>query len=271
MPTLGLIAFRNDLGSALVLVLLPPSEGKSPPVRGRALELSTLSLPSLTGPRQQLLDRLVELCRHDPALAGACLGLGPTQGDEVARNARLLEAPTAPADRIYTGVLYAALELDRLSMGARRRAGRWLVTTSSLFGLVRPSDRIPAYRLSGDVSLPGMGPVAAHWRRALGPAIAEAAGDGIVLDLRSTTYQAFWHPAGELSARTVTARVVQERDGRRTVVSHVNKATKGRLVRSLLEASAAPRTVTGLVTALRDLGLQVDRVGSRLDVVVDEV
>jgi cytoplasmic iron level regulating protein YaaA (DUF328/UPF0246 family) len=77
-----------------------------------------------------------------------------------------------------------------------------LVTTSSVFGLVRPSDRIPAYRLSGDVTLAGMAAVAAHWRRVLGPAIAEAAGDGVVLDLRSTTYQAFlgvrtesWPPA----------------------------------------------------------------------------
>jgi hypothetical protein len=232
LPTLGLIARRNDLGSAFVLVLLPPSEGKSAPVRGRALDLSTLSLPTLNRPRQQLLDRLVELCRREPDQARAALGLGPSQGDDVARNAGLLEAPTAPAERIYTGVLYTALGLDRLSSGGRRRAGRWLVTTSSVFGLVRPSDRI--------------------------------------LDLRSTTYQAFWRPDGELATRTVTARVVHERGGHRSVVSHSNKATKGRLVRSLLEASASPPTVTGMVSALRDLGWQVDRAGSRLDVVVDE-
>jgi cytoplasmic iron level regulating protein YaaA (DUF328/UPF0246 family) len=65
--------------------------------------------------------------------------------------------------------------------------------------------------------------------------------------------------------------VVHEQEGRRSVVSHFNKATKGRLVRSLLEASASPRTVTGLVSALRDLGWRVDRAGSRLDIVVDEV
>ena len=254
-----------------MLVLLPPSEGKSGPARGKALDLSSLSSPVLTHPRQQLVDRLVGLCRHEPEQARAVLGLGPSQGDEVARNARLLEAPTARAEQIYTGVLYAALSLDQLSPGARRRAGRWLVTTSSTFGLVRSSDRIPAYRLSGDVSLPGLGPVAAHWRRVLGPAVAEAAGDGVVLDLRSSTYQAFWRPRGELAARTVTARVVHEQEGRRTVVSHFNKATKGRLVRSLLEASASPRTVTGLVSALRDLGWRVDRAGSRLDIVVDEV
>lgn len=39
----------------------------------------------------------------------------------------------------------------------------------------------------------------------------------------------------------------------RSVVSHFNKATKGRLVRDLLLAGARPRTADGLVTALRDL------------------
>ena len=40
-----------------------------------------------------------------------------------------------------------------------------MAVTSALFGLVRPGDRIPAYRLSGDVSLPGLGPVAGVWRQ----------------------------------------------------------------------------------------------------------
>ena len=52
-------------------------------------------------------------------------------------------------------------------------------------------------------------------------------------------------------------RVLHERtvDGqtRRAVVSHFNKATKGRLVRSLAEAGAQPASVDELVTALRDL------------------
>jgi uncharacterized protein len=36
-------------------------------------------------------------------------------------------------------------------------------------------------------------------------------------------------------------------------VSHFNKATKGRLVRSLAETGVAPASVDDLVTALRDL------------------
>jgi hypothetical protein len=69
----------------------------------------------------------------------------------------------------------------------------------------------------------------------------------------------------------VTVRVLHERDGRRTVVSHFNKATKGRLVRDLLQAGARPVTTRELVHALRDLKYEVEGEGDRLDVVVREL
>jgi len=254
-----------------VLVLLPPSEGKTAPFRGRPVDLSALSSPALTEHRRLVLDELGALCRDTPERAREVLGLGPGQAHEVIRNAGLLSAPATRADRIYTGVLYAAMGLESLDAGARRRAGRWLATTSSVFGLVRPSDRIPAYRLSGDVRLPQVGPIAAHWRRALDPAVVDAAGDGVVLDLRSTTYQPFWRPGPGLARRTAVVRVLHQLGGTRTVASHFNKATKGRLVRSLLESAATPRTISGLVSALQDLGWQVERDGTRIDVVVDEL
>ena len=92
------------------------------------------------------------------------LGLGATQRDLVALDARLRTSATARAERIYTGVLYDALGLGTLSPAARRRATSRVAIVSSLFGLLRPSDRIPSYRLSGDTSLPGLGPVAGVWR-----------------------------------------------------------------------------------------------------------
>ena len=178
-----------------MLILLPPSEGKATPRRGKRLDLETLGFPGLTPARDQVLDALVDLCAADTAHAEKVLGLGPTQTEDVRRNAGLRTAPTTRADALYTGVLYDHLDLASLDTAARGRATRWLAITSSLFGLVRPGDRIPAYRLSGDVSLPGIGVVSAHWRGVLDPVAREAAGTGLVIDLRSTTYASFWRPA----------------------------------------------------------------------------
>lgn len=45
---------------------------------------------------------------------------------------------------------------------------------------------------------------------------------------------------------------------KRSVVSHFNKATKGRLVRDLLLAGAVPGSPAELVEALRELGYAVE-------------
>jgi hypothetical protein len=263
-----------------VLILLPPSEGKTSPRRGRSLDLADLSFPQLTATRESLLTALVDLCVEgaDGGLdvAAGVLGLGPTQVDLVQLNGRLRSAPTARADHVYTGVLYDALDAPTLSAAAKRRAGTRLAVTSSLFGIVRPGDRIPAYRLSGDTALPSLGPVAALWRETLGAAAEEAVGDGLLVDLRSTTYAAFWRPPAALAPRVATVRVLHEANGKRQVVSHFNKATKGRLVRAVLEEGGSPRTPAAFADLLRDLGWKVEegepgRKGTQLDVVVSEV
>ena len=74
----------------------------------------------------------------------------------------------------------------------------------------------------------------------------------------------------------VTVRVLHESAGRRTVVSHFNKATKGRLVRDLLVDGANPRSVRALAATLARLGWTVEvgeagRSGTPVDVVVAEV
>ena len=254
-----------------VLILLPPSEGKTRPATGTPLDLASLSFPTLTPVRELLLRTLVKLCHGNPRRAAEVLGLGPTQSDAIAVNAVLTDEPTARADEIYTGVLFSALDLATLDDAARRRADASLAVASALFGLVRPTDRIPAYRLSGNVSLPRLGTVAGRWRTPLPRVMAEATGDGLLIDLRSGTYTALGKPPAALHDRTATMRVLHEHNGRRKIVSHFNKATKGRIVRGLLESGAEPVTIDDLQSTLADLGWTIERAGARLDVIVDEV
>ncbi len=254
-----------------MLILLPPSEGKTRPGSGAPLDLDALAFSRLTPVRAQLLRTLVKLCNGNPKRAMEVLGLGTTQADAIAINAALPEEPTARADAIYTGVLFSELDLPSLDEASRKRADESLAIASALFGLLRPDDLIPAYRLSGNVTLPRLGTVAGRWRAPLPRAMHELAGDGLLVDLRSGTYTALGKPPAELAPRTATMRVLHEHQGVRKVVSHFNKATKGRVVRGLLESGADPRTVDELQSVLADLGWTVERDGQRLDIVVAEV
>lgn len=254
-----------------MLILLPPSEGKTRPESGAPLDLDALSFGRLTPVRAQLLRTLVKLCNGNPKRAMQVLGLGTTQADAITINAVLQEEPAARADAIYTGVLFSELDLPSLDDASRKRADESLAISSALFGLLRPDDLIPAYRLSGNVTLPRLGTVAGRWRTPLPRVMRELAGDGLLVDLRSGTYTALGKPPAELADRTATMRVLHEHQGARKVVSHFNKATKGRIVRGLLESGADPRTVDELQAVLSDLGWTVERDSQRLDIVVAEV
>ncbi|MET9132945.1 peroxide stress protein YaaA [Streptomyces antibioticus] len=259
-----------------MLVLLPPSEGKAASGRGAPLKPESLSLPGLAAAREAVLDELVELCAGDEDKAREVLGLSEGLRGEVGKNAALRTAGARPAGEIYTGVLYDALGLASLDSAAKRRAARSLLVFSGLWGAVRVTDRIPSYRCSMGVRLPGLGALGAHWRAPMAAVLPETAGDGLVLDLRSAAYAAAWKPKGGTAGRTATVRVLHAPT--RKVVSHFNKATKGRIVRSLLTAGIAPKGPAELVEALRDLRYVVEaeppaRAGTAwsVDVLVDEV
>lgn len=211
-----------------MLVLLPPSEGKAAGGRGRPLDLAALSHPALTGVRTRLVDELQTLARTNPAALQALLGC---PAGEVAGDAVLRSSGTLPALARYTGVLYESLSYATLPPAGRRRADRSLRVASALFGLLSPRDRIPAYRLSGGTSLPGVGSLAAAWRPVLEAEIA--AHEGLVIDLRSGPYAHLARAPG-----AVQVRVLRDSGGVRTVVSHDNKYTKGLLARALCERGA---------------------------------
>ena len=236
------------------MLLLPPSEGKTPAPDGAApLDLNALAHPELTARREQVLADLARVSARSDA--ASVLGVSDGLADEVARNTALREAPSGRAATVYTGVLYAAAGLATLPDGAARRAQESVLTFSGLWGVVAPGDRIPAYRLSMGVNLPDVGRLATFWKPALSEVLdARAAGD-VVVDCRSATYVAAWKPrtTGDGAAEWVEVRVLRETGGKRTVVSHNAKHTRGVLAGHLLRREQEARTSEDVLKAAQEL------------------
>jgi len=236
------------------MLLLPPSEGKTPAPDGAApLDLNTLVHPELTTRREEVLAHLARVSTRPDATS--VLGVSAGLADEVARNTALREAPSAPAAEVYTGVLYAAAGFATLPDAAARRARSSVLTFSGLWGVVAPGDRIPAYRLSMGVSLPDVGRLAGFWKPALAEVLdARAAGD-VVVDCRSATYVAAWKPrtTGDDAAEWVEVRVLRETHGKRSVVSHNAKHTRGVLAGHLLRREREARTSEDVLKAAQEL------------------
>jgi hypothetical protein len=248
-----------------MLILLPPSEGKAAPSGGPPLALAELAFAAeLTESRRNLLSALERLAAEPLPRALAMLGVSPGQAGEVEVDARLAGAPAAPAAEVYTGVLYERLGLPSLPARARKR----VLIASALWGMVRPEDRIPYYRLSAKAKLPGVGALAGFWRPPLREALAgEDVSGNLIVDMRSGAYSAAWKPR---EAELVAVRAFSEAGGKRKPVSHMAKAVRGEVARALLKEKRAPRDAAAAAGAAEAAGFEVELTAGYLDVIVKD-
>lgn len=217
-----------------MLVLLPPSEGKACPEAGKPVDLGALAFAAELGERRaELIEAL------DPSL---------------------LEARAAPAAEVYTGVLFGRLGLPKLSAAALRKA----LIASALWGLVRPSDRIPYYKLPPKQKLDGIGPLAKFWRPALAEALPDEEGD-LIVDMRSGVYSTMWKPR---RATLLPVRAFTASGGERKAVSHMAKAVRGDVARALLLAKEVPSDPDEAAAVAEAAGFTVELEDAGLDVIV---
>jgi len=232
-----------------VLIIAPPSETKRPaPECGPPFDLDTLSFPELTSTRRRVLDALMVTSATSDAFAR--LRAKFSMAREIARNTWLPEIPTLPTADVYTGPFHQGLDLAGLTPTARTRANRLVVITSPLWGMLRPDDRIPPYRMDLFSWLVGLDERAdAVWRAVLPEVLASAAGsEGLILDLRSRPSQSIGRPAG-LDARIVDFRVQQRAFGR-FIGDVVAKRVRGQAAHHLLESGAEPASPDELAAIL---------------------
>ena len=219
-----------------MLILLPPSETKTGRMRGRPADPERVSFPELATTRAEVAAALALVSAQPDA--PEVLGVSANLHADIRHNTRLGSAPAVPVADLYSGVLYDALGLPSMDPAARRRANRWIVVVSALFGAVRPTDKVPPYRLSMSVNLGELGPLTAVWRAPLAAVLPIAAGRGVIVDCRSSTYAAAWVPQGDLAARWVQIRVPG--------ATHMAKRTRGLVTRHLCESGVDARTARTL-------------------------
>mgnify|MGYP002714784037 FL=1 len=200
-----------------MLIVLPPSETKA---SGGTDAPMSLSFPSLDPVRTLLIDVLTAT-PVDTQMSELKIPAGKRADAE--ENLVLRSAPVMPAIRRYTGVLYDALDAASLPDAALSR----LAVGSALFGLVRATDCVPRYRVSGGSKVGGR-TMKAWWGSLVTDVLVE---QGFVVDLRSGAYQQLGPVPG-----AVTVRVEQADTGK--VVSHFNKQYKGELARALASYDA---------------------------------
>ena len=200
--------------------------------------------------------------------------LGPKNAHEISQNLDIYDAPALAAWQLYDGVLYEAAKFAQIfsygacaqdgqgqgqgnqpqgsgqgqggqcqadqPQGLQRQLEELTLVFSALFGPVRLTDLITPHRLSGSVKLPGQGSVASIWSKALKELLTQQLSGHVVVDLRSSEYGAMYRQTrgSDCLMLNIGVTKVNPATGKRSVVSHWAKHTRGLLAGALLEAVA---------------------------------
>ena len=189
---------------------------------------------------------------------------GDTLEDAVEVTGDVFKSPLmAAVDRYGPGVVYSSMDFASLPTGSQRRLLENGVIFSGLFGLLRPDDLIPNYRLKMDAKVEGIGRASSYWKEPLSAALNKLVTGHAVWNLLPGIHESAWDDE-ESYARMIRVKFYREDEsGERTAVSHGVKELRGSLVAFIVNETADS------VEALDDWeapdGYEVDIEASDLD------
>ncbi|MCC5875757.1 MAG: peroxide stress protein YaaA [Candidatus Sumerlaeia bacterium] len=229
-------------------LLLPPSEGKAPaPASGPCFEeirkrASSNSFRELDPMRLQIFDALAEVLERGHGLEKLFDVTGESLQEAIVVNRDISTAPVMVARDLYNGVMFQAIAYSSLKGPEKKLFNNQTVIFSGAFGLVRPADKIPPYKLKMGANLGGaVGKVVTFWKRPVSEILRRELRGKVVWDFLPDQHRRCWDGTGEIVARhqvKFVKRIVRDGIAEYKTISHHSKSLKGSLIRHLLRKNA---------------------------------
>ena len=236
------------------VLLIPPSESKAnPPGNGMLFSNAfaskrTNAFKELNPLREKLMAAVEEALTRRAGLEQVFDVRGPALDDAIRANRNLMQSTSMPARELYTGIMYEAISYKTLGKAEKNLFNKNALILSGMFGLVRPTDRLPAYKLKMSGNLGGViGRVSNFWRQPVSEILRRELKGKVVWNFLPDTHQRVWDGTGEIVANhsvKFVKRVVRSGVAEWKTISHHSKSLKGALIRHLLSKNAdSPRAL----------------------------
>lgn len=226
-------------------ILLPPAEGKQEGGNPYAPDMfdyrssTTFNFFKDLNPERRELIRAVRKMVNDldeDELENILGVKGDNLEAAIKANSTIMNAPLMSAlDRYSPGVMYQAMDFPGLPTGAQRRLLEEGIIFSGMFGLLRPDDLIPNYKLRMDAKVPGIGAengngkVSQYWKPHISEQLNRVVTGRFVWNLLSGIHEEAWDDAHTYDAM-VRVKFMRKKSGKLEAVSHGVKPLRGRLV-----------------------------------------
>lgn len=225
-------------------ILLPPSEEKQSggnPFAPDMFDYRTSNtfnyFNELNSYRRQLIATLQEVIDEADDLENVFGVEGDALKEATAINSEIHDAPLMSAlDRYSPGVMYKAMDFAGLPTGAQRRLLENGIIFSGLFGLLRPDDLIPDYKLPMDAVVTGIGKLSDFWRPIISPVLNRTLEGAFVWNFLPPVHEGAWDDEHTYET-AVRVKFFTEKGGERQSVSEDVMPLSGKLVNFIVRES----------------------------------
>ncbi len=225
-----------------ISILLPPSEGKNPGGNPFAPDMfdyrssSTFNYFSDLNPERRKLINVLQSTIEQGDDLEALFGVkGDNLEEALDNNLTIFKAPLMSAlDRYSPGIMYKSMDFAGLPTGAQRRLLENAIIFSGLFGLLRPDDLIPNYKLKIDATLPELGKVSKYWRDYVSPLLNETLKGHVVWNLLPKAHRDAWKDEHAYDQMVEVAFYDKVEGGELKALTHGVKPLRGQLVNFLV-------------------------------------
>ena len=226
-------------------ILLPPAEGKQDggnPFAPDMFDYRTSNtfnyFHQLNPERRKLIDHLQSVIKGGEHDLEALFGVKDDNLEKAIQdNLNIYKAPLISAlDRYSPGVMYQAMDFPGLPTGAQRRLLEEGIIFSGIFGLLRPDDLIPMYKLKMDANLPGIGKISAFWREGVSKALNDTVTGRFVWNFLPGVHEDAWKNEVTYEAMVKVKFFKRIRkSGELQAVTHGVKPLRGKLVNYIVK------------------------------------
>ena len=216
-------------------ILIPPSEGKNSSSDNEYFSLDSLSYDFLNKKRSQIIDYL---CNNNLSKEKyvKILGISSQNFEKINMiNSKIKTSQVLSSVSRYTGVLYDFLDYSSLDETTKSLFNDSIIIFSGLFGLLRPQDKIPDYKLKMGAKLIDGIKLSKYWKDEITEVLRKELENQIVLNLLPTEFNNAFESKVINYKYELTFSFKQEKiNGELKSITHWTKALRGSLIRYLL-------------------------------------
>lgn len=227
-------------------ILLPPSEGKisggdeNKPYRLVENLKKYNSFTSLINPRSHLYEQLLYAVNHysweEVEKIFEVKGKNLDYVIDIVQD--MLNLPTMPAINRFSGVMFKAIDYDSMKEVQRNNFETKVLFVDGLFGVLRPQDYIPEYKLKitskiGEINCTH------YWQKELGGLFNYLFKDKVIIDMLPQTHRKVLSlPINCTYFKIIFAKI---KDGKFKEEGHNSKKLKGELIRYITQKDTISR------------------------------